>query len=299
MKIGLALGSGGLRGAAHIGVLQVLEKAGIKPDMIAGASAGSVVAAFYANGMTPDQLEKMALSLRKDDIIDPVPSTAFGLIGPAMRMLLGLGRNLPSGIMKGQRFESFLARKMGNTRMSDLKIPCYLVSVDVNSGHKIVFYSHKNRDFKGTYCYDACVKDAVRASCSIPGVFAWKQWQGRCLIDGAIREPVPARTLKEMGADYVIAVDLGHTGSCNRRADDIIGSLSQSIEIMGEEVTQYLVQSYADVVINPGIFSVPLSATNQIPRCIEHGRRAAKEALASITSGIRRMEMKMNNSKAV
>jgi len=299
MNIGLALGSGGLRGAAHIGVIKVLESAGIKPNMIAGTSAGSVIAAFYASGMSTEQIEKMALNLKKEDILDTTRSTAISLIGPALNLFFGFRKNLPSGIMRGQKLESYLFKKLGKTKMSELKIPCYIVSVDINSGHKIVFSSNKNREFKGTYCYDAYVKDAVRASCSIPGVFMWKKWNNRCLTDGAIREPVPVRTLKEMGADYIIAVDLGHSGSSNLQAIDIIDSVSQAVEIMGEEVAQYLVHNYADVVINPEIFSVPLSATEQISKCIEYGSRAAKKALPEIISGIRRMEIKNNNTKAI
>ena len=291
MKIGLALGSGGLRGAAQIGVIDELEKAGFRPDMVAGTSSGSLVAAMYASGMTPSEMEEKALSITAEDIVDPVGATAFFLMAPVFLLMLGARTYLPKGILRGGRFERFLTRHFGDLSMSDLKMPCSVVSVDIHTGEKIVFTSEcvaRAAAFKETLCYDARVVDAVRASCSIPGVFQWKAWEGRYLVDGAVREPVPARILKEQGCEFVIAVDLGYTGQADANVRELPSIITQSLDILGEEVSDYVLFYYADAVIKPRLYNVALTDTSRIPECIEEGRNAARIAIPSLRRTIRR-----------
>ncbi len=295
MKIGLALGSGGLRGAAHIGVIDELEKAGVRADMVAGTSSGSLIAAMYASGMTPSEMEEMSRAVTARDILDPVGAIAFFLIAPAVLLMLGARPPLPKGILRGGRFEHFLRSRFGKMRMSDLKMPCSVVSVDIHTGEKIVFTSEapaRAAIFKETLYYNAPVVDAVRASCSIPGVFEWKAWEGRYLVDGAVREPVPARILKEQGCDYVIAVDLGYTGQADAKVRELPSIIAQSLDILGEEVSDYVLYYYANTVIKPRLYNVALSDTARIPECIEEGRSAARKALPDLRRSIRRRIMK-------
>lgn len=294
MKIGLALGSGGLRGAAHIGAIDELDKTGIHIHMVAGTSSGSIIAAMLGAGMSAAQMEEVALSIRASDIIDPFGTTLFHIVVPLIFPFCAGRARLPRGILRGGRLESFLREKFGDTKMSDLKMPCAVVSVDVHTGEKIVFTSESIRSerFKGTVFLDGHVADAVRASCSIPGVFVWKEWGGRYLVDGAVREPVPAKVLKELGCDYVIAVDLGYTGQADASVGDLPSIIAQSLDILGEEVSDYVLSYYADSVIKPRLYNVALTDVAKIPECIEAGRRAVIEALPGIRRSIRRKRIR-------
>jgi NTE family protein len=294
VKIGLALGSGGLRGAAHIGVIEELDKTGIHIQMVAGTSSGSVVAAMLGLGMSAADMEEIALSIKASDVIDSFGTTVFHLVASLAFRLCGRRARLPKGILRGACLESFLRDKFGDMKMSDLKMPCAVVSVDVHTGEKIVFASESVRSerFKGTIFIDGPVADAVRASCSIPGVFVWKEWGGRYLVDGAVREPVPAKVLKELGCDYVIAVDLGYTGQADARVGDLPSIVAQSLDILGEEVSDYVLSYYADSVIKPRLYNVALTDVARIPECIEAGRRAAIEALPGMRRGIRRKRIR-------
>lgn len=295
VKIGLALGSGGLRGAAHIGVIDELEKAGVHADMVSGTSSGSLIAAMYASGMTSSEMQETALGITAKDILDPIGCTAFFLIAPFVLLMFGARPYLPKGILRGGRFERFLASHFGDMCMSDLKMPCSIVSVDIHTGEKIVFTSEapaRAAVFKETLYCDARVVDAVRASCSIPGVFEWKAWEGRHLVDGAVREPVPARILKEQGCDYVIAVDLGYTGQADAKVRELPSIITQSLDILGEEVSDYVLYYYANTIIKPRLYNVALTDTSRIPECIEEGRNAARKALPDLRRSIRRRVMK-------
>lgn len=294
MKIGLALGSGGLRGAAHIGAIDELDKTGIHIQMVAGTSSGSIIAAMLGAGMSAAEMEEVALSIRTSDIIDPFGTTLFHIVAPLVFPFCAGRARLPRGILRGGRLESFLREKFGDMKMSDLKMPCAVVSVDVHTGEKIVFTSESVRSerFKGTVFLDGHVADAVRASCSIPGVFVWKEWDGRYLVDGAVREPVPAKVLKELGCDYVIAVDLGYTGQADASVGDLPSIIAQSLDILGEEVSDYVLSYYADSVIKPRLYNVALTDVAKIPECIEAGRRAVIEALPGIRRSIRRKRIR-------
>ncbi|MCR4424634.1 MAG: patatin-like phospholipase family protein, partial [Firmicutes bacterium] len=161
---------------------------------------------------------------------------------------------------------------------------------DLHTGDKIVFTSEVRaaRAVKQTIFADAPVSEAVRASCSIPGVFLWKEWNGRYLVDGAVREPVPAKVLREMGCGYVIAVDLGYTGQADAKVTDLPSVVSQALDVLGEEVSDYVLINYADVVIKPRLYNVALTDTSRIPECIETGRKAARLALPGILRALRR-----------
>ncbi len=173
--IALALGSGGARGFAHVGVIKALEAAGIKPDIVTGSSSGAIVAALYASGLSGVELERMAVELDQGALID------FSLFG--------------SGWVRGEALQDYINEAVGNVPMERLAKPFAVVATDAKSGKMVVF----NRGNTGL---------AVRASSSVPDLFISPVIDGIPYLDGGLTNPVPVRVAKSMGADIVIAVDL-------------------------------------------------------------------------------------------
>ncbi len=174
-KVGLALGGGSFRGFAHVGVLKALEKHNISVDYIAGTSAGSIVGALYASGLSVKKIEHLIHTTPWKYLLDFV---------------------LPSkGFLEGKRIEQYIQDLIHATTFEDLRIPLRVVAADLKSGKEVVFH-------KGD------VASAVRASMSIPVVFNPLERHGSILVDGGVINPVPVSVVKDMGADYVIAVDL-------------------------------------------------------------------------------------------
>ena len=177
-KIGLVLGAGAARGFAHIGVLKVLDEMGIKVDFIAGTSIGAVMGAAYASGIEPGAMEEICLNLNK------------------RKTTLLFAPTIPySGLVDGKRITEFIESVIGNPDIEDLKIPFAAVATDIFSGREVVIR-------KGS------VVDAVRASISIPGIFTPFEYNGSFFVDGGLVNPVPVSCVCDMGADFVIAVNV-------------------------------------------------------------------------------------------
>ena len=221
IKIAVAFGGGAARGFAHIGVLQVLEEQGIKPDIVVGTSAGSMVAALYASGRTPTEMEQMAMTLDESSITDWVFP----------------GRSL----MKGEALAKFVRDKTGGKTIEQMRIPLGIVATDLNSGEPILFR-------RG----DAGV--AVRASSAVPAVFQPVKIGGREYVDGGLVSPIPVRYAQQMGADVVIAVDISAIpqGQPTQGAMQI---LLQTFNIMGHSISQHELQD-ADVVVRPKLSGI-------------------------------------------
>jgi NTE family protein len=174
-KIALVLGAGAARGFAHIGVLKVLESNKIPIHMIVGTSAGSFVGSIYAYGFNTFELQKLSFGIERDDIIDfTIPDNGF---------------------IKGEKLESYVNRIVRNTPIEKLRIPFYAVTTDLQSGREVVFGIGNTGS-------------AVRASCSIPGIFVPPVISGRMYVDGGVVSPVGVEAARKLGADVVIAVDL-------------------------------------------------------------------------------------------
>jgi len=186
LKIGLALGSGSARGLAHVGVIMALEAYNIPIDIIAGTSIGSVIGSLYASGATIEQLEEVALSIKK--------SKTLFLIDPVFPH---------SGLISGDRIEKMLNQfGIKDKTFDDLKIPFAAVATDVESEAEVILNQGK-------------VIDAVRASISIPGIFTPVKYQDYYLVDGGVVDPVPVDVVKMMGADIIIAVNLAKISPYN------------------------------------------------------------------------------------
>ena len=178
VKIGYALGSGGARGLAHIGVLKVLEEQGIRPDVVAGTSMGAIVGALYSGGLTPGEIEKLALGLDWKKLVNLIDVT------------------LPiSGLLKGNRVVSLLKSIIGEITFSQLKCNFASVATNIINGEQVVLQ-------------DGSLIEAVRASISIPGIFTPVAIAGQYLVDGGLINTVPVSVCRDMGADYVIGINV-------------------------------------------------------------------------------------------
>lgn len=174
-KIGLALGGGSVRGAAHLGVLEVLEREGIWPDYVAGVSAGSVVGAVYCAGLDLDEIKRLALGLH------------WKKLGRVTRPRLGF--------LDGRRLEEYLEEVIGPLQFEELEIPFAAVAVDIVRGEVVVLK-------------EGPVAPSVQASCAIPGIFTPVERGDQILVDGGVLNNLPVSVARDMGANYVIAVDL-------------------------------------------------------------------------------------------
>lgn len=249
LKLGLALGGGAARGFAHVGVIAVLEEAGLRPQIVTGTSAGSLVAAIYASGKTSAQLQQTALGMEEVAITD------------WMLPLVG------KGVFRGDALGRYVNQLVGGRLIENMAIPLGIVATDLNSGQAVLF----RRGDTGT---------AVRASSAVPAVFVPVKISGREYVDGGLVSPVPARFARQMGADVVVAVDISSPPEANP-ADGTLQILLQTFSIMGKSINQYELKD-ADVVVRPsqaGLKSADFSARKQ---AIDAGRAAMLAALPAL-----------------
>lgn len=281
---GLALSGGSLRGAAHIGVLKVLEREGLRPDFISGTSAGGLVAGLYAAGLPITKIEQEAKNLKKQNLIDlnvkPMPVFFNRLCCKRSFDII------PSGFIKGYLIEKALELITKGKKFHELDLPIAIVSTDIKTGEEVVFCSEdlvpKQSPEGIVYITNASLAEAIRASISIPGIFVPKKIEDRLLVDGGIKDNVPAGVLKNKGADVVVAVDLKFASQEDKKVSNIFEILIQTMDIMGQEISDLKTQQYADLVIDPGLYDVNLTDIHMIPYCIKKGFEAAEKALVQI-----------------
>ena len=252
-RLGLALGGGAARGFAHVGVLQVLEEAGIKADLVVGTSAGSVVAALYASGKSGAQLQVVAESMEEASITDwTVPL---------------LGR----GMMRGDALARYVSAQTGGRRIEELRIPLGIVATDLHSGQGVLF----QRGDVGT---------AVRASSSVPSVFEPVRIGTREYVDGGLVSPVPVRYARQMGAEFVLAVDISSAPEAGKTGD-IFQILMQTFTIMGKSINAFELRD-ADLVVRPALAHVGSAEFSARTRSIEAGRVAMLQALPKLRAAL-------------
>jgi len=263
-KIGLALGAGGAKGLAHIGVLQVLKQENIQVDMVAGSSMGAIVGAAYAAGVDVDLLVKLVCHLNQSLFVDI---------------------NVPKmGLLKGKRAEGLIELLTHGKSFSELSIPLAVVATDIEKGERVVFT-------------EGDLVQAVRASMSIPGVFNPVRYQGRLLVDGAVTERLPVYALKEMGADFIIGVDVKYMSwenGGNVEIKNIYDVIMQSIEILENKVFASCLD-FVDVLITPDTKKIATTDFTKVEECIQLGRAAAREKLEEIRTGIHRLTQEYTN----
>lgn len=254
--IGLVLGAGAARGFAHIGVIKALEAQGIRPDIVVGSSAGSVIAALLASGATGNELNRLALNLDEATIAD------WGL--PFV------GRF--GGLIKGDALQNMVNREVKNKLIEQMRIPLGIVATDLQSGKGVLFRSGNT----GL---------AVRASCSVPGVFQPAVISGKEYVDGGLVAPVPVSYAKEMGATLVIAVNIS-SEPVHQDASGTLGVMQQTISIMQRSINQYELKG-ADVVITPLLKQMSGSDFRSRNAAILAGEVAAQEQMIALKEKLR------------
>ena len=249
VRIGLALGGGAARGFAHVGVIQVLEEAGIRPQYVAGTSAGSLVAALYASGMSGAQLKQVAVAMQEAAITDWV---------------------LPlfnRGALKGDALAQYVNQQVQGRQIENMSLPLGIVATDLRTGDAVVF----RRGNTGT---------AVRASSAVPGVFLPVKIGEREYVDGGLVAPVPVQQTRQMGANFVIAVDISSDPQSGETGD-VFKILLQTFTIMGRSINALALRQ-ADVVVQPSLNGVGSADFASRERSIEQGRQAMLVALPKL-----------------
>ena len=246
-RIALVLGGGAARGFAHIGVLKILESNGIPIHMIVGTSAGSFVGSLYAYGLNAYQIQKLSLDIQRSDIADfTIPDNGF---------------------IKGDLLEEYVNRMLRNTTMEKLRIPFYATATELPNGKETVF---------GT----GNTGKAVRASCSIPGVFNPAMIGNKMYVDGGVVSPVPVDAAKRLGADVVIAVDIS-SDLDTTKPSGTIETILQAINIMSSRISVAQL-SRADIVIRPLVGHIGSADFDRRNDAIIEGEKAALQALPKI-----------------
>jgi NTE family protein len=192
---------------------------------------------------------------------------------------------LPNGLVKGDKIEKYFSSLWQERTLRDTVIPLAITSVDINSADTVFFTTPVpgNRGIlNARYYHNALLTDAVRASISIPGVFFPKKYRGMTLVDGAVKNNLPTDILNHMGADVIIAVDLGYSGQPNYDIHSVGEILIQCIDIMNREVTLLKAEQYANVIIRPNIFDINFKEMKNVSLSIQRGEQAAKEKILEI-----------------
>lgn len=255
VRIGLALGGGAAKGFAHIGVIKMLEANGIKADVVAGTSAGSVVGALYASGMDPFRMQERAVALDESSIRD-------------VRLFSG-------GLVQGVALQNYVNQEVGNRTLDRMTIPFAAVATRLDTGDRVVFVRGNTGQ-------------AVRASSSVPGVFEPVRIGERSYVDGGVVSPVPVDAARQLGADLVIAVDISSKAS-GTTPGSMLGIVNQSIAIMGQTLGRQEL-ARADIVIRPQVNDIGPASFEQRNAAILQGERAALAAMPQIRSRIAELE---------
>jgi NTE family protein len=260
-NVALVLGGGAARGFAHVGVLRVLEQEKIPIDMIVGTSVGSLIGAMYASNPNSFELEWTSFTLEKDDIFD------FSILSSA------------TGPVKGEKLEKFVNVKVPVKNIEQLKVPFYAVAADLNSGEPVIFSSGP-------------VSKAVRASCSIPGVFTPLSYNNRQLIDGGVLGNVAPEVARQYGANLVIVVSIDKSLQ-NKDTGNLVSITLQAIAIMSNKIDSYKLKE-ADVLIAPDIGDVGTMDFTQKKRCMQAGIDAAQKAIPEIKKRLEAFNVPVN-----
>ncbi|MFS0782418.1 patatin-like phospholipase family protein [Bacillus sp. 1P06AnD] len=250
-KIGLALGSGGARGFAHLGVIKVLLDEGIPVSYVAGSSMGALIGCLYATGTDLPQWQKIVSRFKRKYFLD--------FTVPKM------------GLIKGNRIRDFIGIFTHWKNIEDLDIPLAVVAANLHTGEKVVFK-------------DGLIADRVRASISIPGIFTPVEIDGNLLVDGGVVDRVPVSVVKEMGADFVIAVDVSHVKE-DLQINSIYDVIMQSLDIMQMELVNNR-EFASDIMLKPRVEQFNSRAFTNIEEIIAIGEYEARKQMDRIKQEI-------------
>ncbi len=279
MKIGLALSGGGIRGIAHAGVLKALEENNIKIDIIGGTSSGSLVAALYAMGYTPNYIYLLFKRYAKNMVgMDFLP------IFNGMGKLIKNKKFQIVGFNNGKNIEkeyNTLALNKGIKSISDIKMPLVITSVDINVAKEYIFTNHipENKEESINYITDIPVGIAVRASSSFPGIFCPCKYKKHHFLDGGILDNIPVKEIKKQGADIVIAVNF----KSDEVNDDsnIVDITMRTLDIMGNKISEQSLK-YSDYLITIETEKIGLLDYNKLEECYLGGYKFASKSIDNI-----------------
>ena len=246
-RVAVVLGAGAAKGFAHIGVLKVLESNKVPIDMVVGTSVGSLVGSLYAYGYDAYRLQALSFTIEQGDIADfTIPDNGF---------------------IKGEKLEEFVNRSIRMTPIEKLKIPFFAVATDIRSRQEVVFAQGNT----GT---------AVRASCSIPGIFRPVTVGDRVYVDGGVVSPVAVDAAKARGADVVIAVDISGDGD-GTAPQGTMQTILTSLSVMYGRIAAVQL-AHADVVIRPRVAGIASGDFSKRHEAVLEGERAANDAMPRI-----------------
>lgn len=254
IKIGLALSGGSTHGAAHIGVLQVLEREGIKPSFVTGTSAGALVGSAYCAGIPVEEINKMLLGMNWPTLLKPA------LVRP-----LSLFDTTP--------MEDYLRKNVGDCDFKDLKIPFAVIACDIMTGERVVIDSGP-------------LAPAVRASAAIPGLFSPVEMNGHLLVDGGTVDNFPVEQVKAMGADYIIGVNLSRSQSTPNRPTNPFEVFMNMINIM-QSRGAVADKDECDCYIRPNTVSFSRWSFSNSDKILQAGFVAAEAALPQLKKDLR------------
>jgi NTE family protein len=254
-RVALVLGGGGARGFAHVGVIRVLEDAGVPVELVVGTSVGSLVGALYAGNTNAREMERLARGLDRGDFFD------FSL-APAL---------FGTGLASGERLERFVRERAGVERIEELRIPYAAVATDLETGEAVVLRAGD-------------LARSVRASSAIPGVFEPVPIDGRLLVDGAVARNLPVKVARELGADVVIAVDVTAIEGAARPSNFVEVILRAVNIVVHAEVEE--ARRDADVLVAPAVGEVGFIDFDRKDHAIAAGVLAARAALPAIRAAV-------------
>jgi NTE family protein len=258
-RLGLVLGGGAARGFAHVGVIQVLERNGLRPDLVVGTSAGSLVAALYASGMGPAELERAALAIEESALTDwtmPI----FG-----------------RGLLRGDALERYVRGEVKGRLIEKMPLPLGILATDLGTGEGVLFQ-------RGDTAH------AVRASSAVPGLFVPVAIAGREYVDGGLVAPVPVEQARAMGAEVVLAVDISSDPKGNS-AQGWVQVMLQTTAIMGQSINRYAMSGPGVVAVRPALSGVGSADFSSRQRSIEAGRAAMQAALPKLKAEMSRLRL--------
>lgn len=270
-KIALALGGGAARGFAHVGVIKALEAQGISPTIVVGTSAGSVVGVLYAAGLNGFQIQELSMTMEESQVLD-----GSGFYRCIAETVVSNNR----GCVKGQALQDFINKNIGNRPMEKLNKTFAAVATNLRSGEMVVFRTGN-------------AGMAVRASSSVPVVFQPVTINGQDYVDGGLVAPVPASVARNMGADFVIAVDISDRPQ-DRSTTAISDILFQTFAIFGQTINRHE-QSSADIVIRPVTSGLPSIDASSRNKAVLEGEKA----VAAILPELKAKLAKLNETRQV
>ncbi len=277
MKLGLVLSGGGIRGAAHIGAIKALEENGIKPDIVAGTSAGSMVAALYSMGYTADEMYEFLKKFAKT-VMGITPRYLFSNIRENQGIKV-------KGMVSGANIDNVMqeiAKEKNIVKIDDIKMPIAIVATDLLHGKKIVF-TNSTTPTEDYYLRNINIGTAVRASCSVPGVYTPVEFENYQLVDGGIFSNLPVEEAKKIGADKILSIKFNIKNK--RKYNALYNIAMQSIDLMTENLIQDAIRQ-SNVLIDLELKDVKSFNLSKIEFCYEQGYRQTIEKMEEIKQSL-------------